>query len=493
VRTLPRLPLRLAALAPLAALTACVASTDTRASDAPAPLPSLALAPCTLPDVAGVLRCGTFTVYEDRAAGAGRTVELRVVVLPARSGRARPDPVVVIAGGPGQAATSLARWAADAWYREDRDVVLVDQRGTSGPAALHCRLPGSDDDPQGYLADVFAGETFRRCLRELQARADLRHYGTSAAADDLEDVRRALGYGPLNLLGTSYGTRAALEYMRRHPHGVRTAILSGLAPIALTNPLHHARAAQGALDLLLDDCASDAACAAAFPALREELRAVVARLDAQPARVAVRVPGTGGEAEVTLTRGAFAEALRVMMYNAQRAREVPYLIHRAHGGDLTPFAEAALASNRGIRGQIAFGMLMSVICAEDVDRIDPAIIPAVTEGTLLGDARVRGQMAACASWPRGEVPADYGEPVRSAVPTLLLSGTLDPVTPPEWGEEAARHLPNALHVVAPGAHGVGGPCIEAIQRRFLATASVRGLDTACVAEMRLPPFRVPGS
>lgn len=459
------------------------------AQPGPAAEPSLTLHPCTRPGVVTEVRCGTMTVYEDRAAARGRRIELNVVVLPALHEKPKPDPVFVLAGGPGQAATSLAAGLQNSWYRAQRDVVLVDQRGTGGSNPLACTLPGSDAEPQGYLNDIFANAAgFARCRNELENRADLRLYTTPLAMADLDDVRAALGYDRINLAGGSYGTRAALVYMRAYPDRVRSAILNGIAPLALRNPLYHARDAQRAVDAVLDECAADDDCRAAFPALRQEYHAVLERLERAPA--AVRVRTASGNARVLLTRSAFAEAMRVMLYNSDRTRLIPLLIHRAYAGDVRPFAQLAVDANRDLRGMLAFGMLMSVICAEDIARIDPEEIPALTAGTALGDGRVRQQMGACETWPTADVPPDYGDPVAVDVPVLLLSGTLDPVTPSVWGEEAARHLPRSLHVVAPGAHGVTGPCIHSIERQFLAAASGTRVDTRCVADMGLGPFQL---
>jgi pimeloyl-ACP methyl ester carboxylesterase len=450
----------------------------------------LTLEDCVIPNTQAPARCGTYTVYENRAAGSGRTIDLNVMVIPARSGDPRPDPVFYLAGGPGVGATLRARGMLFAWYGGDRDIVLVDQRGTGRSNPLDCEFPGGADNLQPYLDREFQVEYFAPCRDKLEEFADLRFYTTPLAMADLNDVRAALGYETINLFGGSYGSRAALVYMRRHPETVRTATLVGVAPTAFRNPLYHAREAQRALEATFQQCTEDAACSAAFPALEAEFEEVLRRLDAEPVSVALDHPDTGQPVTLELGRYAFAEALRTTMYYMPGARDVPLLIHKAYQGDYAFFASEGMQSNRGIMTRLQLGMLLSVTCPEDLARIDPAEIPALTEGTFYGDTRVRDQLAVCAIWPAGEVPADYGEPVSVDVPTLVISGTLDPVTSVYWGEETARHLPNSLHVVAPGAHGVGGPCIRSIQQQLLDTASVEELDTSCVQHMSLPPFRI---
>lgn len=288
----------------------------------------------------------------------------------------------------------------------------------------------------------------------------------------------------------------SLVYMRRHRQRVRAAVLRGAAPLAFTNPLYHARTAQTALDGLLAECARDDACGTALPDLGKEFHELMARLERAPAEVEVAHPETGEAGTIALSRDAFAEALRVMMYREESLVRVPLLLHRAGRGDLVPFAEQALRSNRWIRDLLPFGMLLSVTCAEDVDRIEEEAIRRETESTFLGDVRVRGQKAACEVWPRSAIQAGYGEPVRVDVPTLVLSGSLDPVTPPRWGEETARHLPNSQHVVAPGAHDLRGACIDDITEAFLRPSwrqpRSEGLDTSCVDGMRLAPFAIDG-
>ena len=370
--------------------------------------------------------------------------------------------------------------------------MLVDQRGTGASNPLRCALAGNSDYLQGYLEPIFQPELFRDCLARLEPRADLTQYTTPVAMDDLAELLDELGYGEVNLIGGSYGTRAALVFMRRHPERVRTAVLNGVAPIAFKNPLFHAREAQSALELLFDACAADPGCGAAFPALPEEFAAVMARLEETPGRVTAVHSGTEEDVELTLSREAFAEALRVMMYYTPTARQVPLAIHRASEGDYKPFVQLGLQANRSLRDQLAFGMLLCVTCSEDLPRISEEEIRRETAGTFLGDGRVRSQAEVCSFWPRGAVPADYGEPVRSEAPALILSGTFDPVTPPRFGEEAARHLPNSLHVVAPGSHGLGGACIDGLIAALLQSGSVEGLDTSCVESLRFPAFELPG-
>ena len=479
----------------LAAVALLNGTQDPAAKAATEPRP-LVLKSATLPGSGLEVLRGTLEVYEDREAREGRVIALKVVVLPATSPEPKPDPIFFLAGGPGQAASGLARRLHSSWMRRDRDIVLVDQRGTGESNPLSCNLAGSADEVAGYLEPIFQEELFRDCLEQLEQRADLTLYSTPIAMDDLDEVRAALGYETINLIGGSYGTRAALVYMRRHPERVRAAILKGVAPIAFRNPLYHAREAQKALERTFDACERSPACRAAFPSLREEFEAVLARLEEEPVELAGRSAASGTPVAMRLDREAFAEALRVMMYSTSSARRVPLAIHRAFGGEYMPFAQLGVQTNRALRDQLAFGMLLCVTCAEDVARIDPDEVERETAGTFLGPGRVRRQMRICGFWPKGRIPDDYGEPVSCDAPTLIFSGTLDPVTSSDFGAEAARHLPNSLHLVVPSSHNIhtaqNTACLDAIIREFLERGTTEGLDTSCVDELELPPFELPG-
>ncbi|ATQ43544.1 alpha/beta hydrolase [Caulobacter mirabilis] len=461
--------------------------------------PRIDLTPCPVeapaegdrPALRETARCGRFVVPENRALPNGRQLSLKVIVLPARSSKPL-EPVFVLAGGPGQPATELTADFIRSGYREDRDVVLMDTRGTDAETGLACDLGGSDADPQGYLQPIFAeGVAYAACRAQLAARADLTQYAIPLAMQDLDDLRRALGYEQVVLDGGSFGTRYARAYIRQYGRHVRAAILSGLVPIENRAPLYHADAAQKALDGLIAQCAAEPACHAAYPDIRGDLAAVQTRLRAGPVVVRAAHPATEAPVDVRLSDAAFADGLRVMLYSDERARQVPLLLRRAREGDLRPFAEAAMRSSRALKQSLRLGLLLSASCGEDVWRIRPGEVAAATRGRFIGDSRVRGQMAACSVWPRGTMPKDYYAPFHSDVPTLLISGDLDPVTPPAWGDTMGKTLVNSVHVVVPGGHVPYVDCVIAMSRQFPSLARPTDLDRSCVAKMRRPAFALP--
>jgi pimeloyl-ACP methyl ester carboxylesterase len=469
-------------IAPLvAALVAAAASL---------PAQSLHLAPCRVASVDAELRCGVFTVHENPADPRSRPIPLEVIVVPSRAAKPLPDPVFLVSpGGPGTTnSESLVPRAWYSWMRDDRELVIMDLRGTSGPSRLDCDLADPSLGAAADLGSLFPKPRIDACRAALQKKVDLQFYTTPLIVQDFDAVRRALGYRTVNLWGVSWGTRVEYLWLRMHPETVRSAILEGTAPVSFLNPLPHARSAQNAIDSLFAECQRQPACHSAFPNARAELDSVIARLEAKPAMV--HIAGATGAAATTtpLTRAEFAEALREMTYSPPRSTRVPLLVHRAFEGDYDDFATAAVRSNRLLRSAIRFGFLLAITCTEDVSRIDPRTIERETAGTYLGDTRVREQMAACRDWPRGALAKDYGDPVRSSVPVFLLSGTVDPVAPARFTAEAAHYLPNSIHVVAPGGHVPFGPCIDSMERAFLEKADPHAVDTRCVADMRLPAF-----
>jgi pimeloyl-ACP methyl ester carboxylesterase len=466
------------------------------AADSPASSSTrLTLSPCTVPGVSGQARCGTFSVYENRATRRGRKIALKVVVLPATGPDRMADPIVWFAGGPGGSATEdaagLAASVKDMLRR--RDLVLIDQRGTGGSHPLHCVLFRPPEDPQSYLGDFFPESAVRDCRRELERDADLTQYTTSIAMDDIDDVRAALGYPRVNLLGGSYGTRAALVYIRGHAARVRTAILVGAVPTSIRMPLAFPRTAQRALDGVLGDCAMDPECRAAFPNVRTEARAVLDQLSESPARVEIRDRLSGSAKTVTLSRDLAAEAIRYMMYDPSSADQLPAVLHQASLGNLNPLAERALFSRREMVAGGSNGMYLSVTCAEDVPWIAPGEGERAAAGTFLGDYRLRQQRAACSLWPRGKVPAGYARPVHGKTPVLIVSGAWDPVTPPSDGSAVAKSLSRSLHVIVPhGGHGFegleGAECLDQLFGEFVDRGTTRGLDTACVGRIKRKGF-----
>lgn len=454
-------------------------------------LSTLALTPCRLANSAAQASCGILEVPEDRAHPDVRRIKLRVAVVPSLARAPQPDPLFLLAGGPGQAATAAFGPMLPVFDKihRSRDIVLVDQRGTGKSNPLECELSAEHaplaeavtEDPRR------SEEKLRACLKGYDA--DVRFYTTSIAMQDLDDVRKALGYETINLWGGSYGTRAALVYLREHGAHVRAIVLDGVAPVSLALPLWFARDAQRALDLLFESCAADSACSRAFPNLKARFATLLASL---PIKARVADPLTGEAVEVRISRGFFTSSLRGILYLPNLAALVPLTIDHALQGDWNPFLAQTVGLQAGFSRSMALGMLFSVACAEDTPRFDSADIERASKDTFLGPSIAQEFKDVCAGWPRGAVPPGFHDPVRSDKPVLLLSGELDPVTPPSWAEEAAKTLPNHLHIVVPGVgHGATAEgCSARLVAKFIETGSLQGVDATCAQSMKRPPFFV---
>ncbi len=464
--------------------------------------PQTRLSPCKLPaDGPGAPEmdalCGTFEAWENRQtgsrSGAGRKIGLKVVVLPATGPKRQPEPVFLLAGGPGEAAAGLAGFLGTIYQevRRERDLVFVDVRGSADPGRLTCDPSAGTGDLQAYLGDFFPIDNVRRCRAELEKNHDLTQYTTDNTVDDLDEIRAWLGYGKVNVDGGSYGTRVALSWLRRHPASLRAVVLSGVAPMSEASPLSHSAMGQRSMDMLLGWCEKEEACHKAFPNVRAELAAVLERAGREPLEVEVQHPETGRPVKIRVGRDALGDGIRFLLYRPDESAALPMQIHEASQGNVRPLVEAAVQTRYNINQGLAMGLLFSVTCAEDIPFIDPAEIPARTAGSFLGDGRVRSQMAACTVWPHAKVPPEHKQEVRSDLPVLLISGERDPVTPPEFARRAATHLTNNLQVVVPfEAHSGFGPCVMKIRTEFFSKGTTRGIDTTCLAKAERLPFVV---
>jgi len=454
----------------------------------------LALKPCRIADLHGLVsieaRCGRFAVAEDPEEPQGTKIELAVAVVPAVATRAKPDPLFLLAGGPGQGAIEgyAPHLGAFAGIHRERDLVLVDQRGTGGSNRLDCAMPDEALET-GEFSPTELRDLARACLTKLPGRAQF--YTTSIAVRDLDAVREALGYKRINLFGGSYGTRVAQHYARRYPERARTIVLDAVVPPTLALVPRIAIESQAALERVFTRCAADAACNDRFPELAAQFADLDARLRRHPASVPFANPVDGVTGDIEVTRAHLVTMARMLTYSARTASLLPLLIHEAAAnGNYGPLAAQAEMAGADLERMIAMGMHHSVVCAEDVPRFTGAVDRAKLERTYIGPIMLDGMVAICDVWPHGAVDEDFGEPLESPVPALLLSGEFDPATPAGYGATAAAGFERSLHLVVPGqGHGQTRlPCVQRLLRRFIEQGGAEGLDTACVNEIRPAPF-----
>ena len=453
--------------------------------------PVLTLAPCELEHplrlAVFAAECGTLTVPEDPAEPHGRQIGLHVARVGAISRRKQPDPLFVLAGGPGAGAAAFYASVAPAFARilRERDIVLVDQRGTGGSNPLECTQP---EDLLGHASTAEIVQATRSCLAALAPRANLAEYTTSLAVQDLEQVRAALGLERINLYGASYGTRVAQHYLRRFPARVRSVILDGVVPVGQPMGPSTAIDAESALGNILRRCAGDAACRERFGDPAADYHAVRAALRVSTVPISVRDPSTGEDRSFEFGADHLASVLRLLTYTSEYAALVPLVLHAAAvHEDYAPLAAQYLMVERAYAQTIAVGMHNSVVCSEDVPLFAAyAIDRARLAATYLGTRQLDGLESVYRVWPRGPVDADLHAPLTSEVPALLLSGSDDPVTPPANAHEAARAFTHHLDLVLTGfGHGqLTAPCVDRLMAQFIARAAVEGLDAGCAKEAR---------
>jgi pimeloyl-ACP methyl ester carboxylesterase len=453
-----------------------------------------ALSPCQLPHPLGLTvvaaECGVLEVPENPAAPGGRHIALHLARVPAINRRRPEDALFVLAGGPGQGAADFFVSVAGAFERihRDRDIILLDQRGTGGSHPLNC----PESEAQLYQASEAEVTAFASaCLAQLRGGADVAYYTTSVAVADLERARAALGYPRIDLYGISYGTRVAQHYLRRYPARVRALILDGVVPPTLALGPDVAPAAEAALRRILGRCVAQPACRARFGTPLEDYEAVSRALRAQPVEVTVADPRSAAPHHVRFDRDHLATVLRLGAYSADYAALLPLFLGAAAHGDYAPLAAQSLYLEHSLEG-LALGMHNSVVCTEDVpfwkmEDIDRTAL----EATFMGGAEIEALQALCRTWPRGPVDADFHEPLTSAVAALFLSGADDPVTPPAYAHLAAAGFGNARELTLQGfGHGVlTAPCMDRLLAQFLNRADARALEAGCLrAAVPLPFF-----
>lgn len=490
--TIGSVPSRLPAFSPLmnrlrflrSALLALVSTAFAAAQPGHA-LPA-SLQPCSVPGVKRSARCGAIDVLENPDRPRSGRLQIHFVVIPAANGNPLPDPMVPLLGGPGESAIDAAEWSTQRLgpMLNDRDLLLVDERGTGQSGALRCHF-FSSDDPAESLQNLFPPARVESCAKDLATQADLTQYSYRRFADDLEKVRQTLGYGPLNLFAGSYGTRAAQVFVRTYPTSVRTIYMGSVDPVDIAMPLPFARAAQSALERTFLACQADAACHSAFPHLRDEFSQITERLAS--GRVFVKVPGHEGT--VALSQGRVAEWFRSLLYRPSSAARLPSLIDRASKGNWDPIVKGILDDARNADSDLSLGLLLSITCSDDVPFVRQAEVAAATRNTFLGDWRLRQQEAACKLWPHSIAPSSDRKPIHTKIPTMFVAGDSDGGTPVWFTEHAAAGFRNRIEVIMSNrGHTEWDTCIEAMYQHFLKQGSVKGLDSSSCTHLTRPPF-----
>lgn len=434
-------------------------------------------------------RCGTFERPENPDDPGSQKLSLRVAIVAALSLEPEPDPFVPIAGGPGQSTIEFyAGWAsAFEKIRRERDILLIDQRGTGESAPMICDIDEDVLDGQ-FSAEQTIADT-KECLDVLPH--DPRFFTTSVAVRDLEALREALNYPQLNLYGVSYGSRVAQHYLRRYPDSTRSVILDGVVPPQLPLGPRIATEAQRALDAIFDRCKESAACDNRFPNVESEFAELKERLTIEAVEVSLANPITGANESVTMGAAELAGVIRLLSYHPNSIALLPLLVHEAARENYAPLAGQFLMIQESMSEAINIGMHNAVVCTEDYPFFgESSVAREDLEQTYIGVVQLDALAAMCSVWPQGPLDDGFNTPVASAKPVLLLSGEADPVTPSMFADMAAVDLENMRHLTGRRqGHGQAPRgCMPDIIGRFVASASVDDLDESCFERVFAMPF-----
>lgn len=455
--------------------------------------PTLALEDCRIRAGRGFpgikARCGRLARNEDPANPESPLLELFVAVVPALTLEPEPDPFVPIAGGPGQASSDFyaAYSAAFEMIRRNRDIVLLDQRGTGQSAAMNC------EEDEEILEGRFSREQTiadtKACLDQLPH--DPRFFTTSVAVRDLEALRVALGYTKFNLYGISYGSRVAQHFARRYPESTRTVILDGVVPPQIALGPGIAVDAQNALDAIFDRCAKNEDCAQAFPDIREDFGRLRDALEDEPVTITLPNPVSGRPEEIIFGRPEMAAVLRLLSYHPNSVAIMPMLINEAIQGNYAPLAAQFIMIADSMSDALSLGMHNTVVCTEDAPYFAGENVGRdALDATYIGPVQLDALEAICSVWPVGLIDDQFKMPLASDVPVLLLSGEADPVTPPRYAELAAIDLGNARLLIGhKQGHGQAPRgCMPDVIADFVETADPQTLETDCLERLFAMPF-----
>lgn len=428
--------------------------------------------------------CASIEIPENREIKNGRKIQLHLAKVWSWNKNKKADPVLFLSGGPGQSAieTYLSVEGGLSQLVKGRDIVLVDQRGTGKSNPLHCDIDESLIFSE--MSEALSADFLKQCLAGLEA--DTRYYTTTESIKDLELVRKALDIKQWNLVGVSYGTRKALTYAAMFPAAIRTMVLDGVVHQQEPLGLSHEQNLQAALTLQFDACALQDACAKAFGDVTTTMHKLLKAADKKPESITLPHPITGEPFEIVLSREVLTTVIRMFSYSAETYRLLPLLLDLAGKGNYTPLASQALLVHASLNKMIALGLDMSILCAEDAP-----FFPEEDDSEAFFSSKTMPALRqkSCEHWPHIPVDPTFKNAVHSDIPTLLLSGEFDPVTPPAFADKAAETLSNSTHLVAKGlGHGVFmHGCMPFVIRDFIETPS-ESVDATCMQSFSAPAF-----
>jgi len=436
---------------------------------------------CHVDGVKAQVKCGKLQVPENYSKPDGEQISINFVVLPAIDNSDNKTPLMFLAGGPGQAAAELASGLRRVFneVRKTRDLILVDQRGTGESHPLQCE-DALEQDIYSITPEEFSAQDIKDCLATFTG--DLSQYNSENAIRDFDAVREALGHQQINIYGGSYGTRAGLVYMRMFPQSLRSVVLDSVGPIEVPIGLFGQSSARS-FKLLLENCQKELSCKKAYPELEQEFNALITRLEQNPVEISIAHPRLGTQTKFVISKAKLLGTIRLQLYSVASRSLVPLVIHQAYLGNYMPLAGLVAQSEGGIG--IYLGLLFNITCNEDFPQISVTDFEQDASNSFGGDDSHFGFKMVCPLWPQYRPSEEFYQPVIADIPTLILSGNLDPVTPPSNGDYSAKTLPNNHHIVVENAaHTVAmSTCASDIINEFLTSLQPKNLDESCLEDV----------
>lgn len=456
------------------------------ASNAIAGENKLTLDDCHVENIKQQVQCGKLVVPENYTKPDDEKITINFAVLPAIDKSQNKEPLMFLAGGPGQSAVSLAGGLYKAFneVRKSRDIILVDQRGTGESHPLQCE-ENIEQNLYTSLPEDFTGEEVKECLASLTG--DLSQYNSENAIRDFDAVRAALKHEQIAIYGGSYGTRAGLVYMRLFPESLSSVILDSVGPIEVPIGLFGKSAARS-FSMLLENCQEEASCQKAYPDLERAFNQVIAKLDETPVSISIPHPRLGTQTSLVINRSKFISTIFMQLYGVEGRSLVPLIIHQASLGNFAPFAGLMAMNDGGM--EMFVGLTFNIVCNEDMPKVTPEMIKADSDNSFNGNMSHIAWQTACPLWPQYRPSEDFYNPVTADIPTLIISGELDPVTPPSNGEYSNKTLPNSKHIIMKNSShtpGVSGCAINVINE-FLNEKNPNDLDESCLDEIPAESF-----
>ncbi|TWX68937.1 alpha/beta hydrolase [Colwellia sp. C1TZA3] len=450
--------------------------------------PPLTLENCHIKGIRQQVQCGTLVTPENYEKPDNVQIDINFVILPAIDNSQEKQPLMFLAGGPGQAATELASYTFRRFtdIRKTRDIILIDQRGTGQSHPLQC-TDSLELDPYTNVPEDFALTDIEQCLAQLTG--DLSQYNSENAIRDFDAVRAALGHQQVHIYGGSYGSRAGLVYMRMFPDSLKSVVLDSVGPIEVPIGLF-GKSAEQSFSKLIEHCQNELSCATQYPELANEFTAITERLSQAPVTVDIAHPRLGTHTAFTISKDKFISNIQMQLYSMATRSLVPLLIHQAYLGNYKPLA-GVIAQSAGGMG-IYIALHFNIVCNEDYPRISTSMKADDADNNFAKGMSLTMVGKVCAVWPKYQPSADFYQTVSADIPTLIMSGALDPVTPASNGEISHAHLPNSHHIIAKNnAHIVASTsCGIKIVNEFLAQQTPKELDESCLEEIPDESFMV---